>query len=113
MLSTSYKELAMGSKSIIPTIFQKLKPIWLGGNNISFNGRMLWEASLTTFVDLSFNNLAVDNATSPLVPLMVYILVLFVTVCYWFPVQASMAKPDKSEQHFILRIWHKAGEEVS
>ena len=36
------------------------------------------------------------------VPLRVYILVLFVTVCYWCPVQAwapiteaTMAKPDK------------------
>ena len=70
---------------ITPTIFQKLKPIWLGGNNISFNGRMLWAASLTTFFSfcrsgevtvenevsydhnthLSFSDLAVDNATSP------------------------------------------------
>ena len=33
---------------ITPTILRKLKPIWLGGNiNISFNGIMLYAASLT------------------------------------------------------------------
>ena len=70
---------------ITPTILRKLKPIWLGGNNISFNGRMLWAASLTTFFSFcrsgevtveteasydhnthrSFSDLAVDNAASP------------------------------------------------
>ena len=70
---------------ITPTILRKLKAIWLGGNNISFNDRMLWAASLTTFFSfchsgkvtveneanydcnthISFSDLAVDNAASP------------------------------------------------
>ena len=75
---------------ITPTILRKLKAIWLGGNNISFNERMLWAASLTTFFSfcqpgeviveneasydnkthLSFSDLAVDNAASPSVILL-------------------------------------------
>ena len=71
--------------SITSTILRKLKAIWLGGNNISFNDRMLWVASLTTFLSfclsgkvtveneanydcnthLSFSDVAVDNAASP------------------------------------------------
>ena len=69
---------------ITPIILRKLKAIWLGGNNISFNETMLWAASLTTFFSfcrsgevtienkasydhkthLSFSDLALDNAAS-------------------------------------------------
>ena len=70
---------------ITPIILEKLKAIWLGGNNISFNDRVLWAASLTNFFSfccsgevtienepnydcnthLSFSDVAVDNAASP------------------------------------------------
>ena len=71
---------------IAPTVLQNFKAIWLGGNNVSFNGRMYWAVSLTTIFSfchsdevtveneasydrnthLSFRNLAVHNATSSL-----------------------------------------------
>ena len=70
---------------VTPTILQKCKPTWLGGNNISFNEIMFYAASLTIVFSychsgeitieneanyehnthLSFNDLAVDNAASP------------------------------------------------
>ena len=75
---------------ITPAILRKLKAIWLGRENLSFDTVMLWVASLTTFFSfcqsgedtmeketkydpkthLSFSDLAVDSAMIPLVILL-------------------------------------------